>query len=194
MQIEEVENLRVFQALDLQLRVGDCVGRNEGRRRNAEHVLCKLLFVHQLRAGHSHQLDADAHEADVIYVRRDVRARAREPHPCRSVAAARKCRGAVRRKIVVDNELSAHNAVCLCIAATLEGPRLPKRLASAVRKLVDDRSPHTLLRPATTFSSAIFKPSFGRARLIRAVTSRVSGSRSTASNAGRKKGSNRRSI
>ena len=72
MEVEEVEDLRVLQALDLQLRVGLGVRRHEGRRRDAEHVLRELLLVHQLRTGHAHQLDADAHEADVVDVRRDV--------------------------------------------------------------------------------------------------------------------------
>ena len=63
MEVDEVENLRVLQALDLQLRVGLGVRRHEGRRRDAEHVLRELFLVHQLRPGHAHQLDADAHEA-----------------------------------------------------------------------------------------------------------------------------------
>src|ERR1039458_1017754 len=50
------------------------------------------------------------------------------------------------------------------------------------------------ISPGSGFSSAIFKPSFGRFRLIKAVTRLAIGSRSTASNAGRKNGSNRRST
>ena len=49
-QVDEVVDRRVLQALDLQLRVGLDVGRDEGRRRDAEHVLGELLLVHQLRA------------------------------------------------------------------------------------------------------------------------------------------------
>src|SRR4051812_34417372 len=44
-----------------------------------------------------------------------------------------------------------------------------------------------------SFSSAIFKPSLGRRALINLVTKRAIGSRRTASNAGRKSGSTRRS-
>ena len=83
MQIDEVEDLRVLQALDLQLRVGLDVRRDEGRRRDAGHVLREFLFVHQLRPGHAHQLDAHAHEADVVDVGRDVRSRARRSAPRR---------------------------------------------------------------------------------------------------------------
>ena len=46
----------------------------------------------------------------------------------------------------------------------------------------------------SSFSSAIFKPSFGRCILINAVVKFAIGSRSTASNAGRIHGSNRRST
>src|SRR5262249_41427625 len=45
----------------------------------------------------------------------------------------------------------------------------------------------------SSFSSAIFNPSFFRRLLIKSVVRAVSRSRSKASNAGRKKGSNRRS-
>src|SRR5438067_2849420 len=47
--------------------------------------------------------------------------------------------------------------------------------------------------PGRSFSSAIFKCSLGRFRLISQVTNRASGSCNTASKAGRKNGSNRRS-
>ena len=68
MEVQEIENLCVLDALDLQLRVRVDIGRHEGRRRHAEHILRELFLVHQLRAGHPHQLDADAHEADVFDV------------------------------------------------------------------------------------------------------------------------------
>src|SRR5208282_5978341 len=47
--------------------------------------------------------------------------------------------------------------------------------------------------PGIGRSSAIFSPSFGLLVLIKAVVKRAMGSRRTASNAGRKSGSNRRS-
>ena len=87
--------LRVLQALDLQLRVRLGIRRHEGRRRDAEHVLRELLLVHQLRAGHAHQLDADAHEADVLDVGRDVGPGPEKRDPgAEGLRLARRCRAA----------------------------------------------------------------------------------------------------
>ena len=64
-EVQEVEDLRVLEAPELQVRVRLDVLRHEGWRRHAEHVERVLLLVHQLRTRHPEQLDADAHEADV---------------------------------------------------------------------------------------------------------------------------------
>ncbi len=138
-EVDEVVDRRVLQALDLQLRVGAHVGRDEGRRRNAEHVLGELLLVHQLRAGDAHQLDADAHEADVVDVGGDVRARAREAHP--RAVGLRLGEDAVPelcRQAVVDDELGADDAVRLGVAAALEAARLPEQ-AHLLLEAGDDR-------------------------------------------------------
>ena len=96
MEVQEVENLRVLQALDLQLRVRLRVGRDEGRRRDAEHVERELLLLHQLRAGHAHQLDADAHEPDIVDVGRDVGTGTGEADPgAESLRLARRCRAEI---------------------------------------------------------------------------------------------------
>src|ERR1017187_9105081 len=75
MEVEEIVYLRVLQALDLQLRISVGIGRHKRRRGNTEHVLRELFLVHQLRPGHAEQLDADTHEADIVDIRCNVRAR-----------------------------------------------------------------------------------------------------------------------
>ena len=127
MQVEEVEDGRVLQAFLLQLGVGAHVGRDEGGRRHAKHVLGEALFIHQLGAGNAHQLDADAHEAHVVDVGRDVRAGAGETHPGR--VAARLGVNAVAQRwwqAVMHDELGAHHALRLGVAAALETAGLPQ--------------------------------------------------------------------
>ena len=82
MEIKEIKDRRVLHALDLQL--GVCLGirGDERGRRNAEHVLREFFLVHQLRSRHAHELDADAHEAHVVDVRRDVGSGSGKAHPC----------------------------------------------------------------------------------------------------------------
>src|SRR4051812_14393468 len=65
-----------------------------------------------------------------------------------------------------------------------------RRICDWKLAMIDSRNSSS---PGISFSSASFRPSLERGRLINAVVSRVSGSRSTASNAGRTKGSTRRS-
>src|SRR5579864_2723871 len=139
MEVEEVVYLRIFQALDLQLCVGFGVGRNEGRGGNTEHILGKLLLLHQFGPGHSHQLDADAHEADIVDIRRNVRARTRKTNP--SPVGARLRIYAVtqlRRDIVVNNKLPSHDALCLRISSAFETSRFPEQLHLLFEAL-DDR-------------------------------------------------------
>src|SRR3954462_4110126 len=56
---------------------------HEGRGRDAEHVDGPSFLLHQLRPRHPHQLDADAHEPDVVDVGRNVRTGAGKSHPGR---------------------------------------------------------------------------------------------------------------
>ena len=126
-EVQEVEDLGVLDALELQLRVGVDVRRHEGRRRDAEHVLGELFLVHQLWPRHTHQLDADAHEAHIFDIRGDVRPRPGEANP-----------GAIGpglgvdtvpqlgREIVVNRKLPAHNAVGFGVAPSLEPPWFPE--------------------------------------------------------------------
>src|SRR5206468_5326916 len=127
MKVDEVEDRRVLHALDLQLRVRACVGGDERGWRNAEHVLRELFLVHELWPRHAHELDADAHEAHVVDVRRDVRTRAGKTHP----RAIRSRLGKypapqIRREIIVHDEFAAYDAVGLRIAAALESSGLPQ--------------------------------------------------------------------
>jgi hypothetical protein len=107
--------------------------------RNAEQVLRELLFVHQLRPRHAEQLDADAHEAHVVDVRRDIRAGPGEAHP--RLVGARLREHAVPelgRQAVVHDELCAQHALRLGVAAALEAARFPQ-LAHLLLEARDDR-------------------------------------------------------
>ena len=125
--IHEVERRRVLEAPVLELRVGARVGRDERRRRDAEHVLRELLVVEELRPRHAHELDAHAHEADVVDVRRHVRPRPGEADP-RAVGARLREDAApqVLGQVVADGELGPHDAVGLGVAAALEVAGLPQ--------------------------------------------------------------------
>ena len=103
LEVEEMKNLRVLQAPLLQVRIRLRIRRHKGGRGDAEHVQREFLLLHQLRPRHTHQFDADAHEADVVDVRRDVRTRSGKAHPdngtsavwhrCRDETPAEDCRG-----------------------------------------------------------------------------------------------------
>src|ERR1035441_2721965 len=128
MKVEEIVYLRVLQALDLQLRVGVGIGRNEGRRGDAEHVLRELLLVHQLPPGHTHQLDADTHEANIVDIRCNIRARPgkADPRPVRArlrIDAVTQLRG----ETVVNDKLPAYDAMRLRISPSLKPARLPEQ-------------------------------------------------------------------
>ena len=139
MEVQEVKDRRVLHALDLQLRVRLRVRRDEGRRGNAEHVERELFLLHQLRAGNTHQLDADAHETRIVDVRRDVRAGPGKTDPGAigvrlGVDTVAKFRG----QIVVHDEFAAHDPVGLGISAALESARFPEQTHLCL-KARDDR-------------------------------------------------------
>ena len=55
----------------------------------------KFLLIHQFRPGHTHELNADAHESDVVDVRRNIRP-VRKSRPSNGTFAAwRKSRGEI---------------------------------------------------------------------------------------------------
>src|SRR5215472_10928752 len=76
-----MEDLSIFVAPLLEVGVGFGVRSYEGRRRNAKHVMGEFLIIHQLVPGHAHNLETDAHEADIINVRSDVGTRSGKTHP-----------------------------------------------------------------------------------------------------------------
>src|SRR5262245_50173495 len=138
-EIEKIEKLRVLQALDLELRVRVGVRRNERGRRDTKHVERVLLVVHELFAGHAHQLDADAHEPDVVDVGRDVWARSRETHPCLERLRLRIDPVAeLLGQVVMDDELTPQNALRFGISAALETAGLPQT-AHLLLERIDDR-------------------------------------------------------
>ena len=159
-QIDEVEDGGVLQAGTLQLRVGAHVRSHEGRGGDPEEILGELLLVHELRTGHAHQLDADAHEADVVDVRGDVRARDPRSAPRRDRFAARqRCRaGTAAARLVVNDELGAHDAVRLGVAAALEAARLPQP-AHLLRGTCAMMESTNSSSPGSSRSSASARPS-----------------------------------
>src|SRR2546430_10402355 len=68
-----MKNLRIFDAPFLEVRIRLYVLCDKCGRGDTEHVYGKFLLIHQFRPGHAQELDADAHESDVVDVRRDVR-------------------------------------------------------------------------------------------------------------------------
>ena len=87
----------------------------------------------------AHQLDAHAHEADVVDVRRDVRPRSGETHPCAvGLRLGEDPAPHVLRQVVTDGELAAHHAVRLRVASALEVARIPEP-PHLRGELVDDR-------------------------------------------------------
>ncbi len=127
MKVDEVEYLRILQAFDLELCVGFGIRRDEGGRGDAEHVLRELLLFHQLRSGYAHQLDAHAHETNVVDVRRDVGAGPCETDPGAVGARLRVDSVAqLRGKVVMHDKLCADYTVGLSVAPTLEPSGLPE--------------------------------------------------------------------
>ena len=74
--IEKMKSWQMATAPILEVRVGLHVGRNKGRRADGGEILSVLLVVPEFFALDAHCFDADAHEANVIDVGLDVRARA----------------------------------------------------------------------------------------------------------------------
>ena len=87
-----------------------------------DEVLRVLLVLHQLSARHAHQLDGAADEADIV----DVAPACRGPGPEKRTQALIGPRLGehavphVRRHIVAHDELAAHDAVRLGVAAALD--------------------------------------------------------------------------
>ncbi len=180
MEVQEIENLRVLQALDLQLRVGLHIRRDKRRRRNAEHVEGEFLLLHQLGPGHSHELDADAHETDVVDVRRDVRTGPGKTHPgAESLRLRIDPVPEMLREIVVHDKFTADNAVGLRVPPRSMPPGFQSlRICFSKLAMIESRNASS---SGSSFSSAIFKPSLGRFLLINRVSNRAIGSRRVAS-------------
>src|SRR6266480_8166842 len=139
LEINEMKNLRIFYAPLLQVRIRLYVLCDKCGRGDAEHVYCKFLLTHQLRPGHAHELDADAHESDVVDVRRDVGTRPGKANPATErlrlgIDAVAK----LRRKIVVNDKLPAHDALSFRVSAALKSAGFPE--SSHLRgKTLDNR-------------------------------------------------------
>src|SRR6266481_1820644 len=134
-----MKNLRIFDAPFLEVRVRLYVLCNKCGRGDAEHVYGKLLLIHQFRPGRAHELDADAHETDVVDVRRDVRT-----GPGKADPATERLRVGIdavaklRRKIVVNDKLPAYNALSFRVSAALKSAGFPE--SSHLRgKTLDNR-------------------------------------------------------
>src|SRR4029079_15645432 len=139
MKVQKIENLCVLQALDLQLCVCPYVRRHKCRRGDSEHVLGEFFLFHELRTRHAHQLDADAHESHVVDIWSDVGSWSRKPNPGRICARlSENAAPQFRRKAVVNNELSAHDSVCLRVSASLKSSWLPKQ-GHLIGEALDDR-------------------------------------------------------
>src|SRR5258708_20266428 len=96
------------------------IRRYVGRRGTAPQILGELLIRQQLAAGHSHQLDAHAHEAYVVDVGCDVRAGSGETHPRRIGARLREDAAThTLRKVIADDDLATHDAVRLGVSSAL---------------------------------------------------------------------------
>ncbi len=145
-EVQEVEDRRVLVAPRLQPGVRARVRRDEGRSRDADQVLRALLVLEQLRPRDAHELDAHAHEADVVDVAGDVRPRPREPDPG-AVRASRLGEDSpphVLGEIVAHRELGADDSVGLRVAAPLVVPGLPEPRHLRLER-VDDRLEALLL-------------------------------------------------
>ena len=145
-EVQEVEDRRVLVAPRLQPGVRARVRRDEGRSRDADQILRALLVLEQLRPRDAHELDAHAHEADVVDVAGDVRPRPREPDPG-AVRASRLGEDPpphVLGEIVAHRELGADDSVRLRVAAALVVPGLPEPRHLGLER-VDDRLEALLL-------------------------------------------------
>jgi hypothetical protein len=138
-QVQEIEDLRILQAFDLKLRIRPGVWCDEGWRRDAEHVLREPFFVHQFGTRHAHQLDADAHEPDIVDVGRHVGTGSGKTDPrlerlrFREDAVAK-----LRGQVVAHGELAANDPLRLRVPAPLEPSGLPQQ-AHLLFEARDDR-------------------------------------------------------
>src|SRR4029450_6622643 len=144
-EINEMKDLRIFYAPFLQVRIRLYVLCDKCGRGDTEHVYGKFLLIHQLRPGHAHELDADAHESDVVDVRRDVRT-----GPGKTDPATKRLRlgidavAKLRRKIVVNDKLPAYDALSFGVPAALKSAGFPE--SSHLRdKALDNRAEIFLL-------------------------------------------------
>ena len=145
-QIQEVEDRRVLVAPRLQPGVRAGVRRDEGRSRDADQVLRALFVLEQLRPRDAHELDAHAHEADVVDVAGDVRPRPREPDPG-AVRASRLGEDPpphVLGEIVAHREVGADDSVGLRVPAALVVAGFPEP-SHLCLECVDDRLEALLL-------------------------------------------------
>src|SRR4029077_1118491 len=96
-------------------------------RGDAEQVYGKFLLIHQFRPGHAHELDADAHEPDVVDVRRDVRTGPGKADPATELVrpgidAVTK----LRRKIVMNDKFATDDALSFSVPAALKSAGFPE--------------------------------------------------------------------
>ena len=108
----------------MQLGVLLYIGRGENRRRDAGKILGELLILQQLRTWHSHQFDADAENADIVYVRGSSRAWSAETDPRGERARLGKDTFAkFCRQVSSDDKLTANDPVSFRVSDALLGAR-----------------------------------------------------------------------
>src|SRR6266480_1579961 len=152
-----MKNLRIFYAPFLQVRIRLDVLCDKCGRGDTEHVHGKFLLIHQFRSGHAHELDADAHETDVIDVRCDVRTGPGKTDPATErlrlgIDAVAKLRG----KIVVNDKLPAYDDLSFGVPAALKSAGFPETSNLRCNSL-DNRAQISLLF-TQQLSLGIFHP------------------------------------
>src|SRR5262249_41831115 len=86
-----------------------------------------LFLVHQLWSGHAHQFDTDAHETHILDVWSDIGTGPRKTNPCAIRVGLRENAVAqLRREIIMNDKLAAHNAMRFGVATSFEPARLPE--------------------------------------------------------------------
>jgi len=129
----------------LELGILHDVGGDEARRADQDQVLGEPLVVHELWPRHAHHFDPDGALAEILDVRRRVRARPGKPHP-RWIGRrpGEQAAPQVIRKIRQYREFAAQHAEGLGIPETLSASREPV-LPGELGELVDDFAGELLL-------------------------------------------------
>ncbi len=118
--VEEIPDGKFALAPHLEVGIGHDVGGREGGDADGEEILGAGLVVHQLGPLDAHHLEAEADEADIVDVGRDVRPRIGEARP--GLVAPRLGEDAVPQllgQFVVDDELGPDHSVGLGVAGPL---------------------------------------------------------------------------